>query len=59
MSLFARCCVVGLVLLSAASARAADFFFKDGDVVVMIGDSITEQKIYSKLFFDLDPETLL
>jgi lysophospholipase L1-like esterase len=29
------------------SARAADFFFKDGDVVVMIGDSITEQHLYS------------
>ena len=28
-------------------ARAADFFFKDGDVVVMIGDSITEQHLYS------------
>lgn len=30
-----------------ASAGAADFFFKDGDVVVMIGDSITEQHLYS------------
>ncbi len=28
-------------------ARAADFFFKDGDTVVMIGDSITEQYLYS------------
>jgi lysophospholipase L1-like esterase len=43
--------LVALVALSAAPARAADkadkFFFKDGDVVVMIGDSITEQRLYS------------
>jgi lysophospholipase L1-like esterase len=31
----------------SAPARAADFFFKDGDRVVMIGDSITEQHLYS------------
>jgi lysophospholipase L1-like esterase len=31
----------------AVPARAADFFFKDGDTVVMIGDSITEQHLYS------------
>jgi lysophospholipase L1-like esterase len=41
----------GLVWLAAtasmATASAADFFFKDGDVVVMIGDSITEQHLYS------------
>jgi lysophospholipase L1-like esterase len=28
-------------------ALAQEFFFKDGDVVVMIGDSITEQHLYS------------
>lgn len=28
-------------------AESAEFFFKDGDVVVMIGDSITEQHLYS------------
>jgi lysophospholipase L1-like esterase len=33
--------------LAAGPARGADFFFKDGDVVVMIGDSITEQHLYS------------
>jgi lysophospholipase L1-like esterase len=33
--------------LFAAQAFAGDFFFKDGDVVVMIGDSITEQHLYS------------
>src|SRR5258707_10949109 len=41
LSLFAA------VALTAAPARGADFFFKDGDVVVMIGDSITEQHLYS------------
>lgn len=40
------------VLLSLAavlpgSASAAEFFFKDGDVIVMVGDSITEQHLYS------------
>ena len=36
-----------LPLIVSAQASAADFFFKDGDVVVMIGDSITEQHLYS------------
>jgi lysophospholipase L1-like esterase len=36
-----------LAALAAPVARADDFFFKDGDVVVMIGDSITEQHLYS------------
>jgi lysophospholipase L1-like esterase len=38
------------VLTSAAvapSAEAEEFFFRDGDSVVMIGDSITEQHLYS------------
>jgi lysophospholipase L1-like esterase len=43
--------LVALVALSANPARAADkgdkFFFKDGDFVLMIGDSITEQRLYS------------
>ena len=30
-----------------AQARADEFFFKDGDRVVMMGDSITEQHLYS------------
>jgi lysophospholipase L1-like esterase len=38
---------VGLAADSAASADAKDFFFKDGDTIVMIGDSITEQHLYS------------
>ena len=44
---FTRCLFAVLALFGAASAHAADFFFKDGDVVVMIGDSITEQHQYS------------
>lgn len=35
------------LLLLATPAVAQDYFFKDGDVVVMIGDSITEQHLYS------------
>jgi len=42
-----RCCFVALAVIGTASAHAADFFFKDGDVIVMIGDSITEQHQYS------------
>jgi len=42
-----RWCVVVLALSFVSSAGAAEFFFKDGDVVVMIGDSITEQHQYS------------
>lgn len=44
---FLRWCVVVMAVCGAVSASAADFFFKDGDVVVMIGDSITEQHLYS------------
>lgn len=40
-------CLVVLTLCGATAAQGADFFFKDGDVVVMIGDSITEQHLYS------------
>ncbi len=47
MSHFVRCCLVVMALWCTAPATAADFFFKDGDVVVMIGDSITEQHLYS------------
>ena len=34
-------------LAAAVSARAGEFFFKDGDKAVIIGDSITEQHLYS------------
>src|SRR5579883_1990792 len=35
------------LLVVAPSSHADDFFFKDGDRVVMMGDSITEQYLYS------------
>jgi lysophospholipase L1-like esterase len=35
------------LFLLALPAAADEYFFKDGDVVVMIGDSITEQHLYS------------
>lgn len=38
----AACCCA-----APAGSQAEDFFFKDGDRVVMIGDSITEQHLYS------------
>lgn len=42
-----RWCIVAVVLSATPFALADDFFFKDGDTVVMIGDSITEQHLYS------------
>src|SRR5437868_2129621 len=36
-----------LLFLPPAQAADATFFFKDGDRVVMMGDSITEQYLYS------------
>ncbi len=36
-----------LVLAYARPAGAQEFFFKDNDVVVVMGDSITEQRLYS------------
>ena len=36
-----------LALLACGYGSAEEFFFKDGDKVVMIGDSITEQHLYS------------
>jgi hypothetical protein len=35
------------VLALAASAPAGDFFVRDGDRVVFLGDSITEQRLYT------------
>ena len=35
------------LLLTALPCTAADFFLKNGDKVVMMGDSITEQHLYS------------
>ena len=42
--------VIGLLVCMASlpgTAGAGDFFFKDGDVVAVMGDSITEQHLYS------------
>ncbi len=39
--------ILPALLLLALPAAADEYFFKDGDVVVMIGDSITEQHLYS------------
>lgn len=36
-----------LVIVWSVSAHSAEFFFKDGDVIVMVGDSLTEQHLYS------------
>src|SRR3954468_12039380 len=42
------CLLAGLVFLAAApTASAPSFFLKKGDVVVVMGDSITEQRLYS------------
>lgn len=40
-------CVIWAVLVSGAFAKDAAFFFHDGDSVVFLGDSITEQKLYT------------
>jgi len=41
-------CLLAIALFAAMlPARAEEFFFKDGDRVVIIGDSITEQHLYS------------
>src|SRR6516165_6483328 len=40
--------LVGLwCLASAPAASAQSFFLKKGDVIVVMGDSITEQRLYS------------
>jgi lysophospholipase L1-like esterase len=40
-------CAALTFLFAALPCAAADFFFKDGDKIVMMGDSITEQHLYS------------
>jgi lysophospholipase L1-like esterase len=47
MRKLARTLPLFALLLLASSAQPAEFFFKDGDRVVVIGDSITEQHLYS------------
>jgi lysophospholipase L1-like esterase len=42
--------ILGTVMLMVClvgPARAGDFFFRDGDRVVFLGDSITEQRLYA------------
>src|SRR5437868_14642988 len=39
--------VAVLCLAAAPAASAKSFFLKKGDVVVVMGDSITEQRLYS------------
>lgn len=40
-------CALLAVLALAPLASAQEFFFKKGDVIVVMGDSITEQRLYS------------
>src|SRR5688572_22820147 len=44
-----RTCIalVAALFVVEGSVHAQEFFFKDGDSVVMMGDSITEQHLYS------------
>src|SRR5713226_3029475 len=39
--------VVALLLCTAPAVSSQSFFLKKGDVVVVMGDSITEQRLYS------------
>ena len=46
-SFVASIIIVAAAIAFAATSSADDFFFRDGDRVVIIGDSITEQHLYS------------
>src|SRR3954452_7493345 len=47
-SLFGRTCLILICAFSvAAGAPGADFLIRDGDRVVFLGDSITEQRLYT------------
>src|SRR2546429_3092888 len=39
--------IAAALLGTTSAASAQDFFLKKGDVVVVMGDSITEQRLYS------------
>jgi lysophospholipase L1-like esterase len=39
--------ILAALALSASLAHASDFFVRDGDRVVFLGDSITEQRLYT------------
>src|SRR5262245_27238790 len=47
MNRMAACLATTCIIIFSAVSSAEDFFFKDGDIVVIIGDSITEQHLYS------------
>ena len=47
LSLFALFALWATPVRAADPAKSDKFFFKDGDAVVIIGDSITEQHLYS------------
>ena len=40
-------CLVWTMLVAAPAANGADFFFHGGDRMVFLGDSITEQRLYT------------
>jgi lysophospholipase L1-like esterase len=42
-----RTCLVAVVCLVSSSRLAAEFAIRDGDRVVFLGDSITEQRLYT------------
>ena len=42
-----KACFVWVILCSSAMAADSGFFIRDGDRVVFLGDSITEQKLYT------------
>ena len=44
---FKGICWLACMASLLGTARAGDFFFKDGDVIAVMGDSITEQHLYS------------
>src|SRR5438046_4743929 len=47
-SLFGRTCLILICAFwVAAGAPGADFLIRDGDRVVFLGDSITEQRLYT------------
>src|SRR5712671_2792704 len=41
------CCTLFIVAVQLANTLAADFLIRDGDRVVFLGDSITEQRLYT------------
>lgn len=47
LTLVAVCLSFSAIAEAAKPAAAAEFFFKDGDRIIVMGDSITEQHLYS------------